>query len=164
MNSAHPTAMVLGFLTVRPTADQTLRAGYLLTTPYGRPIEFHYTADFRLRGPQRLLFGAKIDEYVEVDLLAVPLVERQSVAPRIVVVDRPALLELRTRIPAPLVLLEAASDADLRWNVTTHSSAPQDREEFEAIRELAPPNFDWLEPFERLTAALAETREQRSAA
>lgn len=156
--------MVLAFLTVRPTADQTFRAGYLLTTPYGRPIEFHYTADFRLRGSQRLLFGTKIDEYVEVDLLAVPLVERQSVAPRIVVVDRPALLELRSRIPAPLVLLEPSNEGDQRWKVTTHASAPDDREEFDAIRDLSPPNFDWLEPFDRLSAALAETREQRSAA
>ena len=164
MNPAQPSQVVLAFLTVRPTSDDAVRGGYLLTTRHGRPIEFHYTADLRLRGPQRLLFGSRIEEFLEVDLLAMPLVERQSAAPNIIVVDRPALLELRTRIPAPVVLLEPSDAAEQPWAARAHPTCEGDYLEFRAILDLTPPNFDWLEPFERLGAALGEVRETRLAA
>jgi hypothetical protein len=167
--------VVLGFLTVRPTATEGLRGGYLLTTDYGRPIEFHYTSEFRLTGPERLLFGTPPPEYLHVEMLAQPLTDRQTVAPRIVLVDRPNLLELRRRIPAPVVLIESpsAESPELAADQTRHLAAfrsqthvefPDDAIAFERIRELTPSSFDWLEPFDRLAAALAEIRETRSLA
>jgi hypothetical protein len=164
MSQPNQPRAVFGFLTVRPTPTDGLRGGYLLTTEHGRPIEFHYTAEFRLRGPQRLLFGARVDEYVEVDLLALPLTERQSVPPCVVLVDRPSLLELRSRVPAPVVCLQPSDDSERPWNVLVHDAFSDDRLEFQNAVDLAPPRFDWLEPFDRLTAALAEIRDPRLAA
>jgi hypothetical protein len=164
MIPSQPPQIVFAFLTVRPTPDGGFRGGYLLTTQHGRPIEFHYTSDMRLRGPQRLLFGERIDEFVEVDLIAVPLVERQSVTPTVVVVDRTTLLELRTRIPAPVACLGPSDSQGSKWSLRVHSTQPDDEPEFLNIVALAPPNFDWLEPFDRLAAALAEIRETRIAA
>jgi hypothetical protein len=164
MNPPSQPRVVFGFLTVRATPTDGIRGGYLLTTQYGRPLEFHYTAEVRLRGPQRLLFGARVDEFVEVDLLAVPLTERQSSAPCIVVVDRPALLELRSRVPAPVVCLGPSDDSSALWSVQVHEAQSTDHAEFLNAVEIAPPRFDWLEPFERLGAALAELRDGRQAA
>jgi hypothetical protein len=164
MSEPNLPRVVFGFLTVRPTANDGFRGGYLLTTEYGRPVEFHYTSEVRLRGPQRILFGARIDEFLEVDLLALPLTERQTMAPSVVVVDRLALLELRTRIPAPVVCLGPSDEPNTPWTVHTHSTQPNDRTEFDNAVEIAPPNFDWLEPFERLSAALTEIRETNIAA
>ncbi|MGL4464407.1 MAG: hypothetical protein ACRC1K_19825, partial [Planctomycetia bacterium] len=58
------------------------------------------------------LYGAGFDPYVYVDLLAQPMTERQTTAPRILLVDHPALLELRRFIPAPVVYLRAPASAD----------------------------------------------------
>jgi hypothetical protein len=156
--------VVFGFLTVRPTQSDGVRGGYLLTTEHGRPIEFHYTSEVRLRGPQRILFGVRVEEFLEVDLVALPLIERQSVVPSVVVVDRPALLELRTRIPAPVVCLGPSDDPNQPWSVQVHSTQPADHPEYTKAVDFAPPNFDWLEPFERLTVALSEIRETNLAA
>jgi len=164
MSQPHPTRVVFGFLTVRPTPTDGLRGGYLLTTQHGRPLEFHYTAEVRLRGPQRILFGARVDEFIEVDLLALPLTERQSAAPSVVVVDRLPLLELRTRIPAPVVCLGPSDDPIAPYSIQVHPTQPADHAEFLNAVELAPPAFDWLEPFDRLTAALSELRDVRPAA
>ena len=161
MISAQPPQVVFAFLTIRSTPDGGLRGGYLLTTQHGRPIEFHYTSEMRLRGPQRLLFGERIDEFVEVDLMAMPLIERQTSTPTIVVVDRVQLLELRTRIPAPVVCLQPSDFEDAKWNALVHSTQPDDDAEFRSVVALAPPNFDWLEPFDRLAAALGEIKETR---
>jgi len=156
--------VVFGFLTVRPTPNDGMRGGYLLTSEHGRPIEFHYTSEVRLRGPQRILFGVRVEEFLEVDLVALPLTERQSVVPSVVVVDRPALLELRTRIPASVVCLGPSDEPNLPWSIQVHATQPADLQEFQKAVDFAPPNFDWLEPFERLSAALSEIRETNLAA
>jgi hypothetical protein len=106
-------------------------------------------------------------------MLAQPLTDRQSVAPRIVLVERANLLELRRRIPAPVVLIEPRTtdspapepgESAAHFRAVTHPEFPDDSVAFERIRELTPSSFDWLEPFDRLSAALSEIRETRSLA
>ncbi|HVJ83644.1 MAG TPA: hypothetical protein VNC50_21435 [Planctomycetia bacterium] len=170
MAKAGPRGVLLGFLAIRKTPSEGVRGGYLITTEYGRPVEFHYTTELKLAGPQRLLFGGAAPEYLHVELVAVPLTDKQSVAPQILFVDSPALLELRTRIPAPVVCVSPPSivGGDGRHlapvAVRCHPEHPGDAAIFERLRELAPSQFDWLEPFDRLTGALAEIRETRSLA
>ena len=156
---AQPTGrgIVLGFLTVRETPDGGARGGYLLTTEYGRPIEFHYTSELRIAGPQRVLYGETALEYLHLDALAIPLTERQTAAPHAVLVDRPGLLELRRRIPAPALLVDGAE-------IRAHAAFPRDLEALARLREHVPVGFDWREPFARLTQALAEIREPRALA
>jgi hypothetical protein len=175
MAKAGQRGVLLGFLAVRKTSADAgraspadgVRGGYLITTEYGRPVEFHYTTELRLSGPQRLLFGGAAPEYLHLDLIAVPLTEKQTVAPQIVFVDSPSLLELRTRIPAPVVCISPSSivGGDGKHfapvSARCHPEHLGDATIFERLRELAPSQFDWLEPFDRLTGALAEIRETR---
>lgn len=165
--------LVLGFMAVREYSSGGLRAGYLLTTGFGRPIEFHYTSEVRFQRQQRLLFGTTFEAYALAELLGKPLTDRQSTAPRIIVVNRRGLLELRRHIPAPVVFLEPRSaEAEARvGQMTTETALPpavsavclpefaQDIQAFEKIRALAAANFDWHEPFERLDQALVEITE-----
>jgi hypothetical protein len=165
--------LVLGFMAIRENNSGGLRCGYLLTTGFGRPIEFHYTSEVRFQRQQRVLFGASFEAYAFAELLAKPLTDRQSTAPRIILVNRRGLLELRRQIPAPVVFLAPLAEIEVPSEqntfVTESSSAPfgtaclpefaQDTQAFEKIRSLAAANFDWHEPFERLDQALAEITE-----
>ena len=87
MAKAGPRGVLLGFLAIRKTPSEGVRGGYLITTEYGRPVEFHYTTELKLAGPQRLLFGGAAPEYLHVELIAVPLTDKQTVAPQILFVD-----------------------------------------------------------------------------
>lgn len=167
MNAPAAKPLVLGFMTVRKTVGDGYRGGYLLTNEYGRPIEFHYTSEVRFDRQQQLLHGTGFESYLYVDLVGKPMTDRQSTAPRIILVDHSKLLDLRTRIPAPVVCLQmnAADPATVTAPiVTTHADFGSDLAAFEKIKEKALANFDWLEPFERLEMALSEIRDPGSAA
>lgn len=149
--------VVLGFMTVRPT-EEGLRGGYLLTTEYGRPIEFHYTSELIVTPSQRAIYGSHFEPYVFAEVMGRPLTERQRTPPQAIVVNRLPFLELRRFIPAPMIHLERpAADADLM--VRAHESHPTDADLFPRMKELVPIHFDWMEPFERITAALAEIKD-----
>jgi hypothetical protein len=152
-------------LCVRDTPSGGRRGGYLLTTEYGRPLEFHYTTEVRFRGPQRVLYGAASGRRLDVELFALPLVDRQFAPPQIVFVDDEWLLGLRESTPAPVVaLIECDAVGCEPWQALVHDRHRHDLSAFEAVRTLCPPSFDWLEPFARLTEALAELRDPRAAA
>ncbi len=147
--------IVLGFLTVKPTAEGGLRGGYLLTTEYGRPLEFHYTTELRIAGPQRRLFGGSAPECLHVESFALPLIAKQTTAPHALFVDLASLLDVRRRIPAPALLVEPGA-------VSPHRDHPEDAEAFARLQALTPPSFSWAEPFERLAEALAEIKDARA--
>lgn len=150
--------IVLGFLSVRETPSGGLRGGYLLTTEFGRPIEFHYTTEFVPRRPHRVLYGDHFEPALYSEVLCKPMTDRQTTAPCLIAADRPAILHLRPLIPAPLVLIlpNSVESASSRPRVETHASFPGDLASFEKTRELAAVNFDWLEPFARIALALVE--------
>ena len=160
-------SITLGFIAVHVGSDSGLRGGYLLTSEFGRPIEFHYTSELRIPRQQQILYGTEFEPYVYSELLAKPLTDRQKTVPQIIVVNRHALLDLRRLIPAPvacLVAQERGKDEDGEQDscglqVQTHSEFAQDQIFFEKIRALVPASFDWLEPFERLEQALSEVRD-----
>ncbi|QDU59308.1 hypothetical protein Pan216_01360 [Planctomycetes bacterium Pan216] len=164
MGSPSSKSIVIGFLTVRPVDETALRGGYLLTTEFGRPLEFHYTSELRVSHQQRLLYGPSFDSYIQAEVIAKPMTNRQSTAPRIIVVNRMPLLDLRRHIPAPVsCLLETQAkpeEPDSRpFRIEVHDEYPYDRAAFDKIQKLAAEGFDWLEPFERIEQALAEIRE-----
>jgi hypothetical protein len=152
--------LVLGFMSVRASAGGP-RGGYLLTTEYGRPIEFHYTSEVVVTPQQRILYGPGYERFLYGELIGKALTERQGAAPRLIVVDRPELLELRRHIPAPVVYLEplptsADHPASSNPNVRVLGEFPHDDAAFQSVRSLAPTGFDWDEPIERVRLALAE--------
>lgn len=191
--------VVLGFLTVRATERAGWRGGYLLTTEYGRPIEFHFTSEVRLSKQQQLLFGKDVESYLFAEVIGKPMTDRQVTAPRLIAVDHAALLELRRLIPAPVVHLvgrpnnpgaaspgengailvqgsireaaktlnnnsneeecEPRADDLQRFSAAVHPFFSSDLAAFDKLRTMVPRHFDWLEPFSRLDAALAEVRD-----
>lgn len=154
MAKAGARSLVLGFLHVASSIPSRYRGGYLLLTDYGRPIEFHYTSELSISPLQQALFGAQFERIVYADLLAKPMTDRQSTAPQILVVNSPVLLELRRQIPAPVVAISVAKDHAL--TATTHRDYVGDLAVFEKVRTMTPSGFDWMEPFDRIAAALAE--------
>lgn len=161
MSTASQRSLVLGFLHVRQSRPETFRGGYLLVTDYGRPIEFHYTSEIHVPKLHQHLYGPQFEPTLFVETFAKPLTDRQSTAPRMIAVDQRALLGLRSRIPAPVVMItgsapQAEGDSSRPVQVDCMADFEKDLAAFEKIRSLVPPAFDWIEPFERIDAALAE--------
>ena len=156
------TGKVIGFLKVRESAAMGFRAGYLLTNEYGKPIEFHFTSELVVQKTHRLLYGAGFEPYLFVEVLGKPLTDRQSTAPRAVLVDHPALLGLRKQIPAP-VLFISLSGGDGDATAETHAEHPEDLAAFDKLRDWVPSGFQWSEPFERILSALEEVEEPNAA-
>jgi hypothetical protein len=168
-------SLVLGFMTVAKSSG--LRGGYLLTSDYGRPLEFHYTSEVRLTGPQVLLHGPDLEEYLYAESIGKPMTDRQTRPPKIILVNEVKLLGLRRLIPAPVVHLydesslsqathlsgeeaaDEAGEAPPKVGAVCHADYPQDLAAFDKIRELVPACFDWLEPFDRIHRALAEIKD-----
>lgn len=158
--------LLLGFMTVIRTERGALRGGYLLTSDYGRPIEFHYTSEVRLSGIQRFLHGADSDDYLYAESIGKPMTDRQTKPPKIIIVDCVQLLNLRPLIPAPVLFVSGEQATDETDTSSTEAYKPichadfgQDLAAFEKIRELVSASFDWLEPFDRIKRALAEIRD-----
>ncbi len=151
-------SLVLGFMDVRRESPETFRAGYLLTTDYGRPIEFHYTSPVSVPRAHQLLYGPDFEPVFFSENLAKPMTDRQGSAPQLVAVGTPALLQLRKSIPAPVVHL-TRPDKDGPIVATAHPAHPKDLSIFEKVAGMVPPGFDWMELFDRLQGALAEVKE-----
>jgi len=160
MSTPANRSLVLGFLHVRRTSPEAFRGGYLLTTDYGRPIEFHYSSEVSVPRSHQVLFGKQFEPLLSAEVLAKPMTDRQSTAPRLILVDTPALLDLRRLIPAPVVLLSTiAEGGESKLKPQSHPEFEKDLAAFEKIRTLVPPGLDWMEPFVRIDEALAEIRE-----
>lgn len=151
-------SLVLGFMDVRRESSDAFRAGYLLTTDYGRPIEFHYTTAVSVPKSHQILYGPDFEPVFFSEHLAKPMTDRQSSAPQLVAVGTPALLRLRMSIPAPVVHL-ARPVKEGPIVATANSAYPKDQTIFEKVAGMVPPGFDWMELFDRLQGALAEVKE-----
>ncbi len=147
--------IVLGFLTVRETEASSLRGGYLLTSEFGRPLEFHYTSVLRVSPLHRALHGVGFESHLYSQVLGLPLTERQATPPQMIFVDHPALLELRQFIPAPVVQLGEDAETFL-----SHEKYPQDALAVEKLRTLLPVSLNLREPFERIDQAFFELRDR----
>lgn len=161
MAKAGDKPVVLGFISVQPTKDGGVRGGYLLTTEYGRPIEFHYTSEVAIPRPQQILHGEGFEPYLYAEIVAKPMTDRQGTAPRAILVDHPALLELRRLIPAAVIQLRRNAQGEGQFQPRVHVDFPQDEAAFGILQNLVPRNFDWLEPFERIDQALGEIQDPR---
>ena len=168
MTTPASRSLALGFLHIRRSSPEVFRGGYLITSEYGRPIEFHYSSEVTVPRSHQVLYGKQFEPQLSADVLAKPMTDRQGTAPRLILVDTPALLDLRRLIPAPVVLVQPRPDlvgekleegVDPLLPPQAHPDFTKDLAAFEKIRSLVPPGFDWMEPFARIEEALAEIRE-----
>lgn len=114
----------VGFLLVKPTQRGGLRGGYLITSAYGRPIEFHYTGEILVPPPQRVLYGTRFEPAVYGETIGKALTDRQSRAPKLIAVTQPACMSLRRLIPAPMVCVGAATTPAPSGSVQVDAAEP----------------------------------------
>ena len=140
-----------------------IRGGTLITDIETRPYEFRCTGPVKPTSLQRMLYGDTLEEYIQVELIGVPLITLTKEKPNLVLLRNVGLLRVRPRIPYPAVLIQrdskltANASAEVRL-VTIVSHREFAQEAAMAQERLAPlmQRRDLLEPFERLQVALAE--------
>jgi hypothetical protein len=159
MSAADESSLALGFMAVRAASCDRLRGGYLLTTPFGRPIEFHYTTELVIRRPHRVLYGEALEPYVFSHIIALPLFARAAVSPHLVIVTSRSFLDLRPFVPVPVVQIGPANEIRATFSapqITAHWKYASDVAAYESANACVAAGFDWLEPFQRIEQALAE--------
>lgn len=172
-----------GFLAVVESATHGLFGGYLLVDAGGRPLEFHCTTPVTISRAQAILYGATLDADVRGRQIGAALLAESSVAPRIVLVDDAATATVQDHTHLPVVIVRADAHAGPPTDSEAESNA--ERLERSGCGEVAAedgwrrigdarvrlarsveadghepplPQFDLLEPFERIRAAIDEVQ------
>jgi hypothetical protein len=169
--SSSPTN--LGFLTVLQEANGYV-GGYLVTNTWGRPLEFRLSSAVQPNRVQQILYGGTLQPYICAELIGKTLVDKAGIPVQLVVTDREAVLELRSKVDT-LVLWLAVGD-DTRTQALARDGAavgpaangrgtlychPRFRGDVAAAREVLSrldSTFDLAEPFGRIREAIAEAR------
>ena len=90
----------LGFLTILRDGAGYL-GGYLVTNPWGRPLEFRLSSAVQPNRVQQILYGQSLEPYICADLIGKTLVDKTATAAQIIVTDHPAALDHRRCDPEP---------------------------------------------------------------
>ena len=163
----------LGFLTILHEPSGYL-GGYLVTNNWGRPLEFRLSTAVQPNRVQQILYGDTLRPYVCADLIGKTLVDKTGVAPQLVVTDCEHALDLRLRLPAPVVWLAADADpraaglaagpscvrpaAAGRGPILGHARFPEDVPAVREMLERLEGAVDLTEPFGRIREAIGEAR------
>ena len=161
----------LGFLTVLHEPSGYL-GGYLVTNPWGRPLEFRLTTAVQPNRVQQILYAGTLQAYVCADLIGKTLVEKTAVPVQLVLTDCEAALDLRLLLSVPVVWVPplekpAAVPALVRQegpmrlgraNVRTHPRFPADAGTVREVLERLNGFIDLNEPFLRIREAVGEAR------
>lgn len=155
----------LGFLSVfQETATNSWVGGYLVTNPWGRPLEFRLASAVQPNKVQQILYGESLKQYLCGELIGKTLIDKTATAVSWVLVDNPTALDLRRHLEIPVGLwlnVTASSDSlpglIVKPSVYSHISYPEDvgilRERLESLG-----TFDLGEPFARIREAMTEAR------
>jgi hypothetical protein len=106
---ASPAALSVGFLTVLQEGNGYL-GGYLVTNQWGRPLEFRLSSAVQPNRVHQILYGGTLQAYVCADLIGKTLVDKTNVGVQLVVTDSEPVLDLRLKVPVPVVWLAAADN------------------------------------------------------
>ena len=165
MTNAATPAWNLGFLTVvqEPTG---FLGGYLVTNPWGRPLEFRLSTAVQPNRVQQILYGDTLQPYICADLIGKTLIDKTAAQAQIIVTDREPVLELRKQLSIPVALLRSAPEPlefesgreTPAGNLEFHPAFPQDGPVLCELRERLGEGFDLAEPFARIRDAIAEAR------
>ncbi len=109
MTKTTAAALNLGFLTVVQEASGH-SGGYLITNPWGRPLEFRLSTAVQPNRVQQILYGGTLLSYICAELIGKTLVDKTNVPVQLVLTDREPLLDLRLHIDVPVVWLAPAEN------------------------------------------------------
>jgi hypothetical protein len=148
--------------------------GYLVTNPWGRPLEFRLSTAVQPNRVQQVLYGGTLEPYVCADLIGKTLVEKTSASAGLILTDCAAALDLRLRLEVPVVWLAPANDptavkmteaglcvrpaAGERGPVLCHPRFPGDVTAVREMLEKVDGMVDPAEPFARIREAMGEAR------
>src|ERR1700704_2287217 len=104
MDALPAPATNLGFLTIVREGTGYV-GGYLVTNPWGRPLEFRLSSAVQPNRVQQILYGQSLEPYICADLLGKTLVDKTATRAHIVLTDTPAALDLRLRLDMPVALV-----------------------------------------------------------
>jgi hypothetical protein len=156
----------IGFLTAIETDNGGYVGGLLVTSRLGRPLEFQCTTSVKPNHTQRILYGPTLVPFLLGELIGKTLIERVSVKPHILLVDRREMLEVRDHVPMPVACLDqddtptdgTNSTVKLgRQVVRVHADHLDDERIIASHQDEFPKDVDFREPFERVREALLET-------
>ena len=164
MSVAARDKLHLGFLKIvdSPAGDV---GGMLVTNRLGRPLEFQCTTPVKANRTQEILYGRTLKPFLHSELIGKTLVERLQVAPDLILVDQPSLLDLRTLVDVPLVCLAGRDTTDLpdqtlvqlgEQSVGLHQDYPADADLVAKYALYVTADADLSEPLERVQEALVE--------
>ncbi len=169
--NATPT-LNLGFLTVLHEPSGYL-GGYLVTNPWGRPLEFRLSTAVQPNRVQQILYAATLQPYICADLIGKTLVEKTAVPVQMVLTDTEAALDLRLSLEVPVALVAPPEKVERglgpllvpegpprtgRANVRTHPRFPADAQAVQEVLERLHGLIDLAEPFLRIREAIGEAR------
>ncbi len=166
---AAPLTLNLGFLTVlhEPTGYV---GGYLVTNNWGRPLEFRLSTAVQPNRVHQILYAGTLKPYVCADLIGKTLVDKTGTAVQLLVTDTEAVLDLRLKVPTPVVWLAAAGDplaansicvrpaGNGKGPLLCHPRFPDDAAAVRGLLEEVERGLDLTEPLARIREAIAEAR------
>jgi hypothetical protein len=162
----------LGFLSVLQESNGFV-GGYLVTNPWGRPLEFRLSSAVQPNKLQTILYGDTLRGYLCGEVIGKTLIEKTATPVQWVLVDNPMSLDLRLRVEFPVGLWYSIVDPDqpmpglpVQSRLYCHAQYPDDVASLQANLERLG-QFDFSEPFTRIREALSEARKMgvtRSAA
>ena len=161
--TATPTTN-LGFLTVLHEPSGYL-GGYLVTSFWGRPLEFRLSTAVQPNRVQQILYAGTLQSYLCGELIGKTLVEKTAVPVQLVLTDTEAALDLRLSLEVPVVWVTPPDraappvpEAPRRGNVRAHARYPQDEKTVQEVLERLQGLVDLSEPFARIREAVGEAR------
>jgi hypothetical protein len=158
-----PNTGNLGFLSVGQEPSGFV-GGYLVTNPWGRPLEFRLSSAVQPNKVQQILYGDTLQAYLCGEVIGKTLIDKSATRAQIVLVDNPMTLDLRLRIDVPIALWHSVVDPDqpmpglmVQPRLFCHPQFPEDVAAIRtAIEKLGA--IDFGEPFARIREALSEAR------
>jgi hypothetical protein len=160
-------ASFLGFMTLLPEGTGFL-GGYLVTNPWGRPIEFRLSTAVQPNKVQQILYGPTLAEYLCSEVIGKTLVEKTSTAAGLIFTDHTAALALRARVEVPVLWVSQPGSSvenslqrplpDRRSNVYLSARDSADLERAAELLAQLDDGLDLAEPFARVREAVAEAR------
>lgn len=163
MSTASPATAQIGFLTIQHEQAGYL-GGYLVTNPWGRPLEFRLSSAVQPNKVQHILYGKALEPFICGELIGKTLIDKAAAAAQFIIVDHPAALELRNVIAQPVGLLVKAGPKlaqlpglEVAPRLYCHEQFAGDVSALQGLLERLG-NFDLAEPFQRIREAMTEAR------
>ncbi len=157
------TSTNLGFLSVFQEPSGFI-GGYLVTNPWGRPLEFRLSSAVQPNKVQQILYGDTLQSYLCGEVIGKTLIDKTAMRAQLVLVDNPMALDLRRRIDVPVALWHCIAGPDqpmpglmVQPRLYCHAQFPEDVALIRtAIEKLGVVDFG--ETFARIREALTEAR------